>query len=146
MTDSGAQKRPGKRERLVASATELVHQNGVERTTLAQIAQAADVPAGNLYYYFKTRDDLLRAVIDARGESIHALLASVEQRRTPSARLKALAHSWAAVADVVAAHGCPLGSLCFELNKRDDDGLAADAAQLFRVVLEWSEAQFRDMG
>jgi AcrR family transcriptional regulator len=50
--------RPDKRERLVAAAAELVDRHGVETPTLAQIAQAADVPPGNVYYYFKTREDL----------------------------------------------------------------------------------------
>jgi AcrR family transcriptional regulator len=129
----------------VASATELLHQRGVQRTTLAEIAEAADVPAGNVYYYFKTRDDLIRAVIAAREESIHDLLTSFDRRSTPRARLKGLVRSWADVADLVAAHGCPIGSLSSELNKQDD-GLADHAARLFRIVLDWAEAQFREMG
>jgi AcrR family transcriptional regulator len=145
MTHSGTERRPGKRERLVASATELLHQQGVERTTLAQIAHAADVPPGNVYYYFKTRDDLVRAAIDAREQSVRALLSSFERRSSPASRLKCLARSWADVADLVAAHGCPLGSLCSELNKHERP-LADDAADLFRVVLDWEEAQFREMG
>jgi TetR/AcrR family transcriptional regulator, transcriptional repressor for nem operon len=145
MTHSGTEKRPGKRERLVMSAGDLLHQQGVERTTLAEIAHAADVPPGNFYYYFKTRDDLVRAVIDARGDSIRGLLSTLERRTTPRARLKALAHSWADVAELVAAHGCPIGSLSAELNKQDA-ALAEDAAKLFRMVLDWAEAQFREMG
>jgi TetR/AcrR family transcriptional repressor of nem operon len=144
VTHSDTEKRPGKRERLIESAGELLHRQGVERTTLAEIAHAADVPPGNVYYYFKTRDDLVRAVIDARAESIRALLTSVERRSTPRARLKALARSWADVADLVASHGCPIGSLSSELNKQDD-ALAEDAAKLFRLVLGWAEAQFREM-
>jgi len=145
MTHSGTEKRPGKRERLVESAGELLHVRGVERTTLAEIAHAADVPPGNVYYYFKTRDDLIRAVIDTRAASIQTLLTSIERRSTPRARLKALARSWADVADVVAANGCPIGSLASELNKQDT-ALADDAAKVFRLVLDWAEAQFRDMG
>jgi TetR/AcrR family transcriptional repressor of nem operon len=44
----------GKRERLVAAATKMLHEQGVEKTTLADTAAAADVPLGNVYYYFKT--------------------------------------------------------------------------------------------
>jgi TetR/AcrR family transcriptional repressor of nem operon len=145
MTYSTVEKRPGKRERLVASAGDLLHQQGVQRTTLAEIAHAADVPAGNVYYYFKTRDDLVRAVIDSRGESIRSLLASFDKRSSPRARVKGLARSWADVAELVAAHGCPLGSLSSELNKQDDD-LAQHATQLFRLVIDWAESQFREMG
>jgi AcrR family transcriptional regulator len=145
MPHSEASERPGKRERLVTSATELLHHQGVQGTTLAEIADAADVPPGNVYYYFKTRDDLVHAVIDTRAEQISGLLRSLERRSSPAARLKGLTHSWAEVAELVAAHGCPLGSLSSELNKCDDD-LAGAAAKLFGLVLDWSEEQFRAMG
>jgi TetR/AcrR family transcriptional regulator, transcriptional repressor for nem operon len=145
MADAMTEPRPGKRERLVTSAGELLHRQGVQGTTLAEIADAADVPPGNVYYYFKTRDDVIRAVIDRRGDSIRELLTAAERRKTPRARLKALARSWANGADLVVDHGCPIGSLSSELNKHHD-ALAEDAAGLFRLVLDWCQAQFRAMG
>lgn len=137
--------RPGKRDRLVASASELLHRQGVQRTTLAEIAEHADVPVGNVYYYFKTREDLVRAVVDTRRESIVALLAELGARATPRARLKALVATWTDVGDLVAAHGCPIGSLASELNKHDGD-LGADSEQLFELLLTWCERQFRELG
>src|SRR5712671_2816761 len=107
MTDSNDRDRGGKRERLVASALDLVHRQGVLATTLAQVAQAADVPVGNVYYYFKTKDDLVRGVIDARARQARAMLASFEAQADPAARLKALAHSWVEMREVVARYGCP---------------------------------------
>ena len=145
MPNSETEARSGKRDRLVASAAELVHQQGVHGTTLAEIASAADVPTGNVYYYFKSRDALVRAVIDSRAEQIRTLLESLDRKSSPRARLKGLAHQWADSAELVAAHGCPLGSLCSELNKLDA-GLAGDAALLFRLVLDWAERQFRELG
>ena len=63
MTDSSTEPEQGKRERLVAGAREVIHQQGVEKTTIADIARAADVPVGNVYYYFKTKDELVAAAI-----------------------------------------------------------------------------------
>ena len=62
------------------SARALIHEQGVQRTTLADIAERADVPLGNVYYYFKTKDDLIGAVVDgymrrsgrSRGHATHA--------------------------------------------------------------------------
>ena len=65
MTDSSANQGPGKRERLVAGAREVMHRQGVENTTIADVAGAADVPVGNVYYYFKTKDELIDAAIGA---------------------------------------------------------------------------------
>jgi TetR/AcrR family transcriptional regulator, transcriptional repressor for nem operon len=66
MTDSDEGERGGKRERLVSAAADLLHRQGVQATTLQQIAGAAHIPPGIVYYYFKTRDDLVRAVVDTR--------------------------------------------------------------------------------
>lgn len=135
----------GKRERLVDGARELIHQHGVERTTLADVAARADVPPGNVYYYFKTKDDLVEAAIDAHRAEIEALLASLERHRTPQARLKALVRVFVEQRDVVARYGCPHGSLCQELDKHDD-GLRETASLLVALPLDWAERQFRLMG
>jgi TetR/AcrR family transcriptional regulator, transcriptional repressor for nem operon len=145
MPHSATTERPGKRDRLVASARDLLHRQGVERTTLAQIAQAAEVPPGNVYYYFKTRDELVGAVIESRLEQIRGLLGRLEQRSTPRARLKALARTWADVGEMVAQYGCPIGSLSSELNKQSH-GLDEPASEMLRFLLDWASRQFREMG
>jgi TetR/AcrR family transcriptional regulator, transcriptional repressor for nem operon len=152
MTDStsghaiATKQQPGKRERLVAAATQLVHQQGIERTTLADIAMAADVPAGNVYYYFKTKDEVITAVIQAHAQQIKATLAAIEtQHQSPRSRLKALVREFTAQSQVVAQHGCPLGSLCSELGKRTKQPSLAQA-ELMRLPIEWAETPFRALG
>ena len=152
MTDSAsdrvvaAGRRPGKRERLVSAAMQLLHQYGAERTTLADIAKAADVPVGNVYYYFKTKDEVIAAVIAAHARQITTTLAFIDTRhRSPKTRLKAFVHEFSARKDIVAQHGCPLGSLCSELGKRaGQSGLAQ--SDLMRLPVEWAEKQFRALG
>jgi AcrR family transcriptional regulator len=152
MTDSGeageavAVSRPGKRERLVAAAGELVYRQGVARTTLAHIAQAADVPLGNVYYYFKTKDDIIGAVVQAHAHQLESALAELERRhRSPKARLKALVSMLAERADATAQYGCPYGTLSSELAKQAE-GPDPLAAPLMQIQLDWAERQFRAMG
>jgi AcrR family transcriptional regulator len=145
MTNSSLPEGGGKRERLVASAGDLLHRQGVAATTLAQVAQAADVPAGNVYYYFKTKDDLVRAVIDAQAAQVEAMLGALQARRSPAARLKALAHQWVQMRELVARYGCPFGTLATELDRRDD-GLDRAAAKPISIILDWAEDQFRQIG
>jgi TetR/AcrR family transcriptional regulator, transcriptional repressor for nem operon len=145
MTDSSTEPKQGKRERLVASAREVIHQQGVERTTIADIARAADVPVGNVYYYFKTKDDLVAAAIDGHTADVRAVLGSLARHHTPQARLKALIRELMSQRDLAADHGCPLGSLCSELDKRTD-GLARTCSDLLRLPVDWAEQQFRSMG
>jgi len=151
MTDSPSQKtavvqaRPGKRERLVAAGVELLHQRGIERTTLADIARLADVPAGNVYYYFKTKDDVIAAVVEAHVQQVRTTLASIDSgHRSPKARLKALVRELSGQSETVAQYGCPLGSLCSEIDKRVDAPDFA-VAELMLVIIGWVDEQFREM-
>jgi AcrR family transcriptional regulator len=143
---SALERRPGKRERLIAAAIQLLHQQGIERTTLADIAKVADVPAGNVYYYFKTKDEVIAAAIDAHAQEIKTTLTSIDTRhRSPRGRLKAFVKELAAQSEIVAQYGCPLGSLCSELDKRAIEA-SLQVAELIRIPIEWAEAQFRALG
>lgn len=152
MTDSAKAKstaKTGKRERLVTAATRVLHTQGVEKTTIADIAHAADVPVGNVYYYFKTKDQLIEAAIGEHARTLRAMTASLEQHTaTPQDRLKALIQDWVDQRQVAARYGCPTGTLCSELDKRDDgeNGLDRVAAGVMAQLLDWVEQQFKEMG
>ena len=145
MTNSATPKGAGKRDRLVSAAQALLHRQGVERTTIAEVANAAEVPAGNVFYYFKTKDELVEAAIAAHITNLEAMLASLERHRTPQARLKALVRALTDQRALVAKYGCPHGSLCQELDKRDDE-LREAASVLLSLPLDWAEQQFRLIG
>jgi TetR/AcrR family transcriptional regulator, transcriptional repressor for nem operon len=145
MADLVAVRAGGKRERLVEAACGLFHRRGVESTTLAHIAEAADVPLGNVYYYFKAKDDIVRAIIEAHAEHLRATLRAFDRHRSPRARLLAFTREVAANGPLVAQHGCPQGSLCSELDKRGDD-LADAGATLMRIHVDWAREQFQLMG
>jgi TetR/AcrR family transcriptional regulator, transcriptional repressor for nem operon len=141
----GAPATGGKRERLIDGARQVLHTQGVESTTLADIANAADVPVGNVYYYFKTKDDLVQATIAAHADEIEATLAALDHHRTPKARLKAFVRMVTEQRELTARYGCPQGSLCSELDKRDDE-MGRSCAQLMKLPIEWAEQQLREMG
>jgi len=135
----------GKRERLIAAARDTLYANGVDGTSLADIAAAADVPLGNVYYYFRTKDDLVGAVIQDRLDMAHGLLDSIEAGSAdPGQRLKAFFAALAGDGDEVARYGCPFGSLCMELDKRAEG--PGPAADLMRVPIAWIERQFAALG
>lgn len=130
----------------MAAACELVYRQGLARTTLADIAQSADVPVGNVYYYFKAKDDIVAAVVDARARQLRSLFATLESRhRSPRTRLKALMGVLAEQRDLIARYGCPYGTLSSELARRAE-GPDHVAAPLLQIPLGWAEQQFRAMG
>ena len=134
-----------KRERLIAAARQTVYEQGIEKTTLADIAAAAGIPLGNVYYYFKTKNDIVRAVIESHLEESRAMLGAIEASQdNPRARLKTLFGWLAGQGETIARYGCPHGSLCLELDKRADG--AALAETLMREPVDWAERQFLEMG
>jgi AcrR family transcriptional regulator len=145
MTNSPAVKVAGKRDRLVAGARSLIHEQGVHQTTIAEVAERANVPLGNVYYYFKTKEELVGAVVDGYVADIQAALARLDRHRTPQARLKALVQLWVDQREDVARNGCPLGSLCSELDKNQGGGLDVEGVELLRIEVDWAEGQFRSL-
>ena len=130
----------------MGAAADLLYRQGVEKTTLADIAQAADVPLGNVYYYFKTKDAIVDAVVDGHVQDLQETLASLDRRyRNPKGRLKGLTRTLAGRHDVIAQFGCPHGTLCSELEKRAGDNDHA-ATRLVEIPVAWAEEQFRAMG
>ncbi|MEV6769063.1 TetR/AcrR family transcriptional regulator [Nocardia sp. NPDC051030] len=137
--------KPGKRERLADAAAKVFHEQGVEKTTIADIARAADVPVGNVYYYFKTKDQLVQAAIGAHERTGQEIIAALEQVGTPAERLKALVRGWVEQRELASRFGCAAGTLATELDKRAD-GLDQELAGVMRAFLDWIETQFTAMG
>lgn len=50
---------PANRERILQVAAQLIRERGIEHTTLAHIADAAEISKGTLYYYYTTKGDLI---------------------------------------------------------------------------------------
>ncbi len=135
-----------KRDRLVDAADELIYQQTFNSTTLADIATKADVPLGNVYYYFKTKDDILKAVVQKRSATLQAQFSQWEQQ-IPNAkeRLQAFIGHSTEISHTTAKFGCELGSLCQELGKYAGE-LANLAAELMHRTLTWVENQFKILG
>ena len=78
-----------KRERLIEAAQTLFYHQGVNRTTLADIAQQAHVPLGNIYYHFCTKEALVEAVIEAHEQELQSMFAQWVSLSDPCQRLLA---------------------------------------------------------
>ncbi|HIU16748.1 MAG TPA: TetR/AcrR family transcriptional regulator [Candidatus Ventricola intestinavium] len=53
-----------RRAEMVAAAAKLFAQQGFVRTSVAEIVSAVDVAKGLFYYYFTTKDDMVKAVVE----------------------------------------------------------------------------------
>jgi TetR/AcrR family transcriptional repressor of nem operon len=134
-----------KRIRLIEAAMVLIHQHGFNLTTLAYIAQEADVPLGNVYYYFKTKEAIGEAVIERHAGWYTERLSKLNDIADPMMRLFAFMESTPEELDRTARYGCAIGGLCQELGKQGGS-LADQAAKLLHDVVEWSATQFKALG
>jgi AcrR family transcriptional regulator len=134
-----------KRSRLVRAAAELSHVRGLGTVSLAEIAQSADVPLGNVYYYFKTKAAIGEAILGQRASELQQIQQACDAASSPRARLKAFIQIAVDNREALARAGCPVGSLCAELSK-DGGTLADEAAVPFRHLLGWLQGHFAALG
>src|SRR5258708_1862096 len=134
-----------KRTRLTETAPKQAYGRGFRETSVADIAETARVPVGNVYYYFKTKEELAEAVVERRLEESRAARAEWDRLSSPKERLLAFVGSVQANREQLARGGCPLGSLCSELHKQGG-ALAKKSATLFTEPIGWLEKQFRAAG
>jgi AcrR family transcriptional regulator len=136
-----------KRIRLIEAAMVLIHQQSFNLTTLADIAHKADVPLGNVYYYFKKKEDIGEAVIEKLAATLSEMLKQLDEISQPLDRLKAFIRTSIVNENLeqVARYGCSIGGLCQELSKQSGQ-LADRAAKLLHDMLQWAQVQFNAIG
>lgn len=60
---------PSKREKILSAALELFNQQGSARITTNHIAEAAGISPGNLYYHFRNKEEVIRALYAQMAEA-----------------------------------------------------------------------------
>lgn len=138
-------RRNDKRSRLIQAADKLFHEQGVNTTTLANIAQLADVPLGNVYYYFKSKESIVLAVFEHLRKQLQQQLEEINVIQDSKARLQALIRSNGENSEQTAMFGDKLGSLCQELGRQGGETGKA-AADLMNDLISWIEKQFISLG
>jgi len=84
-TKSMPRERTDTRTRLARAALKIAYRHGFGDAALTDIAKEARVPLGNVYYYFKTKDEIGNAVIDLRIGRLRKLLEELDQLGSPRA-------------------------------------------------------------
>ena len=134
------------RQQIVKAADQLFYQKGYNLTSFSDIATASKVPRGNLNYYFKTKNEVLIAVIQYRVDETQQMLQNWENEyQTPMERLQRYAQIASNMRNEVIHYGCPMGTLNMELGKVQQ-ALQAIAIEQFEVFEQWIKKQFQAMG
>ncbi len=134
------------RERIVEAADQIFYETGYEHSSFADIAGRVGISRGNFYYHFKSKDEILDAVIRLRLANTGRMLAEWEAgNEDPAGRIRRFIDMLIANRAKIMLYGCPVGTLCNELAKLDH--LAQTQARaIFALFRDWLIREFGRLG
>ena len=131
---------------IVQCAKRLFYEQGYEGTSFSDIVAASGLYRGNIYHYFKTKDEILEAVINQHLQEFRGLLAQWDKKcDDPKEKLHAFVTMITGRQRELVEYGCPIGSLNTELGK-DMRDLQQAARALFDLFRDWLAARFTELG
>ena len=134
------------RDHIVEAADDLFYQRGFEHTSFTDIADVVQISRGNFYYHFKTKDEILDAVINERLANTQQMLERWEiEGDTPQDRIRSFIHILVANRADIKRYGCPVGTLATELAKLNHAS-HGDANKLSTLFRTWLRRQFTLLG
>lgn len=134
------------RDHIVEAADMLFYRQGYEHTSFSDIAAVVQISRGNFYYHFKTKDEILDAVIGLRLAETRRMLERWEtEGERPAERIRSFIHILIANRGPIERYGCPVGTLCAELAKLDH-AAQTEARELFTLFRTWLRRQFTLLG
>ena len=107
------------RERLIEGARHLFWERGYGAASLADILTRAHANSGSFYYFFDSKEALLRAVLETYLDGLEPVVMGPARRAAddPIDRIFAvLAGYRARLLDTHCTYGCPLGRLALEVD------------------------------
>jgi len=112
------------RESIIKHGARLVHSRGYNNTGLADILQAAGVPKGSFYFYFRSKDEFGLALVDYYWEFIRAMGETYlsDTGIPPLERFKGFIDAYHKIFEGMNHNcGCPIGNLMQEMSDLSDD-------------------------
>ena len=134
------------RELLVEAAASRFHRFGLPASSIANVANDAGIPPGNVYYYFRTKDALAIAVQDHWQQRTADALRDMDSSHEDAAsRLFDFLDRSERNAPLYAESGCPIAALARDF-RNGDPSLQLLAGRIFEKQAEWIEGQFATIG
>jgi AcrR family transcriptional regulator len=131
------------RERIVEAAFELFDERGFDGTTIADIAEAADIAPRTFFAYFPSKDDVVFHDFEAK----HAMVASWLNEREPGTNVIDALHAGIAGATAEMDRPSAREKRCRTRLVRENESLAAHSQHLMGKFGELiAEAAARDLG
>ena len=132
------------RNQIIDAANRVLYRKGFNLMSFSDIAEESLVPRGNINYHFKTKDQILKAVIDLRLSKVKRMLETWdEQIFSPQDRLHRYVQISRNESLNISRFGCPIGSLNNELGKIQPELKAVTIRQM-DIFKAWLIGQFQE--
>ncbi|MGD8470944.1 MAG: TetR family transcriptional regulator C-terminal domain-containing protein [Desulfobacterales bacterium] len=109
---------PNTRDRIIETGAEIIHLKGFNHTGIQEILNAAGVPKGSFYNYFKSKDDFGLQIID----HFSAHFQQIAKKTLEDTRISPLSRIYTFLTAFMEyfesqnyAGGCPIGNLAQEM-------------------------------
>ncbi len=110
------------KDKIIAAGAEIIHRKGFHHTGIQEVLQAAGVPKGSFYFYFKNKEDFGLQVIDHFNEVFAGIAEPILNNRSvpPLQRIEQLLDFFIELfTGLEYTCGCPIGNLSQELGDLD---------------------------
>ena len=115
------------RQRLVHAAMYLFWEHGYANTGMAEILKRAAANSGSFYYFFRTKDELLCAVLDEYASNLEAVVLKpvFDEVDEPLKRIFGILAGYRAKLTATnCTYGCPIGRLALEIEPAETVAIA----------------------
>lgn len=119
------------RSRLLSAALSLFTVHSFAGTSLQMIADSVGVTKAAVYHHFKTREEILAAVIEPAVGEMRSAVAAAEDERRPTAQAKSMLVRFV---DVTIRHRALITLICTDAGVVDTAGASEDVVQLANRV------------
>ena len=134
------------RKHIIEAADMLFYQQGYEATSFMDISKVVKISRGNFYYHFKSKDELLNAVIEERMINTGKMLRLWEiEGQNPLERIQCFIRILIKNQNKIKLYGCPVGTLSMELAKLNHN-LRFETNKIFSLFRSWLREQFTLLG
>ena len=134
------------RNKIIQSSNVLFYKRGFHQTAFSDIVNATGLSKGNITYHFKSKENILKAVVEQRTEQMQILFNSWEEQNSDAQfLLNCFIDFLLSDKSELSQFGCPNGTLASELGKNST--LNKQISQgIFNKLRLWLTAQFLKLG
>lgn len=119
------------RSRLLATVLQLFSQHGMEGTSLQMIADAMGVTKAAVYYHFKTKDEIVSAIV---GPPVRELDQVLDEALAKPSRKTQIDHALQGLVNLIVRHRALFGLISSDIGLRRVVKLMPEAESVDRVT------------